>query len=253
MNSKEAELRLSQEIQQYFYPEAEIGGFCKVDGMIEFYNRIHAIIKPDWKVLDYGAGRGLIIDGDPSPYRKNLKTLKGKVAKVVGCDVDTAITRNPFLDEAHVIEIGKPLPFADGEFDMVYSTYVFEHIADPKPVAQELLRVVKPGGWIVAVTPNKFGYVALGAMLVKNKFHAPLLRIIQPERQEFDVFPTYYRMNTKRALSSLFARASKIVIYPNFAEPTYHFNSKIMYFLFKMVHKIFPDSLGVSYFIFIQK
>jgi SAM-dependent methyltransferase len=247
------ELPVTQKLINYFNPESEIGGFSKVDGMIEFYNRIHSILKPDWVVLDYGAGRGLIIDEDISPYRKELKTLKGKVKHLVGCDVDEVVKNNIYLDEAHVIEIGKSLPFDNEQFDLVYSTYVFEHIAEPNLVARELMRITKPGGWIIAVTPNKIGYVAIAAMLVKNKFHIPLLKFIQPERKEIDTFPTQYKMNTKKSLRKLFRPASKIVIYPNFADPTYHFNSYIMYFLFKLLHKLLPNFLGVSYFIFIQK
>lgn len=253
MNNEEQELPVSQKLINRFYPEAEVGGFSKVDAMIEFYSRIHSVIKPDWTVLDYGAGRGLIIDEDPCDYRKQLKTLKGKVEKVVGCDVDPKVASNPYLDEAVTIEIGKPLPFEDGQFDMVLSTYVFEHVTEPELVAKELLRVTKPGGWIVAVTPNKVGYVAIAAMLVKNKLHVPVLRYIQPERKEIDTFPTFYRMNTKKTIRRLFGAARKVVIYPNFAEPTYHFNNSFMFFIFKMLHKMLPDSFGVSYFIFVRK
>jgi SAM-dependent methyltransferase len=253
MNNDTSELPTSQKLINYFYPEAEVGGFCKFDGMVEFYNRIHSILKEDWSVLDYGAGRGLIIEEDISPYRKDLKTLKGKVKRVVGCDVDPAILTNPYLDEAHVIELGRPLPFEDGHFDMVLSTYVFEHVTEPNFVADELMRVTKPGGWIVAVTPNKFGYVALAAMLVKNKLHVPVLKFIQPERKDIDTFPTFYKMNTKSAIRDLFKSASRIVIYPKFAEPTYHFNNYVVYWAFKLLHKLLPDGLGVSYFIFIQK
>ncbi len=253
MNNDTSELPTSQKLVNYFYPEAEVGGFCKFDGMVEFYSRIHALLKKDWVVLDYGAGRGLMINGDISPYRKELKTLKGKVKRVVGCDVDPAILNNPYVDEAHVIELGCPLPFEDGHFDMVLSTYVFEHVTEPNFVADELMRVTKPGGWIIAVTPNKFGYVALMAMLVKNKLHVPVLKFIQPERNDFDTFPTFYRMNTKSAVKKLFKSAHKIVIYPNFAEPTYHFNNYFVFRIFKLLHKILPECLGISYFIFIKK
>lgn len=41
------------------------------------------------------------------------------------------------------------LPFRDGVFDIVHSQAVFEHVADPFAAAQELLRVVKPGGLVL--------------------------------------------------------------------------------------------------------
>jgi SAM-dependent methyltransferase len=244
---------ISLNIVKCFFPEAEVGGFCRFDGMVEFYGRIYSILKPDWNILDFGAGRGNIIETDLCEYRRELKTFKGKVARVVGCDVDPKVLTNPYLDEAVTLEIGRPLPFADNQFDMVFSAYVLEHVSEPELVSKELLRITKPGGWIVAVTPNKFGYVALAAMLIKNSLHAKFLSVIQPERYEMDVFPTHYLMNTKSKLKQLFSEATKHVIYANFAEPTYHFNSKIMFYIFNIIHKFFPKFLGVSLFIFIQK
>ena len=85
---------------------------------------------------------------------------------------------NPYVDGSVVIQIGKPLPFEDNQFDMVLSAYIFEHVTEHELVTKELLRVTKPRGWIVAVTPNKFGYSAITAMLMKLKLHVPVLNYI---------------------------------------------------------------------------
>ena len=42
------------------------------------------------------------------------------------------------------------LGFSDDEFDAVYCRFVLEHVADPLHVIREMIRVVKPGGWICA-------------------------------------------------------------------------------------------------------
>ena len=44
---------------------------------------------------------------------------------------------------------GTHLPFADGSFDVVYSSNVAEHIPDWQTMAEEMLRVAKPGGLVV--------------------------------------------------------------------------------------------------------
>jgi SAM-dependent methyltransferase len=44
---------------------------------------------------------------------------------------------------------GTRLPFADGSWDVVYCSNVLEHVATPRLLADELLRVVRPGGTLV--------------------------------------------------------------------------------------------------------
>lgn len=50
--------RRSRKIMSYWFPEIEVGGFTSIDGTIEFYTRISALLNPSMTVLDFGAGRG---------------------------------------------------------------------------------------------------------------------------------------------------------------------------------------------------
>ena len=47
-----------------------------------------------------------------------------------------------------VIGSGMQLPFCDGTFDVCYSSNVLEHVPDPWLMADEMVRVTKPGGII---------------------------------------------------------------------------------------------------------
>lgn len=49
---------------------------------------------------------------------------------------------------------GEAIPFPDGHFDIVYSSNVLEHVADPAQVLGESLRVLRPGGRLVFIVPN---------------------------------------------------------------------------------------------------
>jgi SAM-dependent methyltransferase len=64
--------------------------------------------------------------------------------------VTTEIFENPSTD---VLALNESLPFHDAVFDAVLSLHVLEHVADPFACARELLRVLKPGGTLYAVTP----------------------------------------------------------------------------------------------------
>jgi ubiquinone/menaquinone biosynthesis C-methylase UbiE len=46
------------------------------------------------------------------------------------------------------------LPFADNTFDAARIDRTLQHIADPPQAIAEMARVVRPGGWVVAVDPD---------------------------------------------------------------------------------------------------
>lgn len=239
-------------LNKRFYPEAHAGGFTRADKMVPFYGRIDALLTPDSTVLDFGAGRGGHIIEDPIAYRRKLSIFKGRCAHVDGCDIDPVVAENPFLDAAEVIEPDGTLPYPDGRFDIVVARYVLEHVENAEAMARELVRVTRPGGWICVVTPNKWGYLALAARMVPNRLHRKVLSRVHPHRKEEDVFPTCYRMNTPAALERLFEGCDVYAIRSH-AEPSYHFNSPIVYRLFLALHAILPAPLQPQMFAFIRK
>jgi SAM-dependent methyltransferase len=186
------------------YPERRAGGFTHVDGTVTFYFRLNCLLRSDMIVLDLGAGRGAQFENLSSPFRMDLIKIKGKVAELIGADVDEAVHLNKFVDRAVRINIGEPLPFPDGHFDLIYSDWVLEHVTHPKEFADEITRLLKPGGWFCARTPNRWGMIGLGGRLIPNSLHPAVIKVLQSNREECDIFPTVYRLNTMKALRSYF-------------------------------------------------
>lgn len=60
------------------------------------------------------------------------------------------------------------LPFEDTKFDLVTCQTVLIHLKDPKEGLREMLRVVKPGGMILAAEPNNFANRAVGTSLTEK-------------------------------------------------------------------------------------
>lgn len=236
-----------------FYPEANVGGFSHVDGTVAFYTQIAAILRPTDVVLDFGAGRGEPIFDDTVPYRRNLSNLTGRCAHLEGCDVDDVVLENPFLDHAEVIKPEVPLPYPDNRFDIIVARSVLEHVDNAEHVAQELMRVLKPGGVIAAITPNKYGYIAAGARLVPNRMHVRALRRIQPQRKAEDVFPTRYQMNSAAALRRVFGPDANVNVGYWSAEPAYHFGRPLVYRIIKWLNKHLPATLQPTLLIYVQK
>ena len=100
--------------------------------------------KPGEHILDIGVGPGLLA--------YDLARLVGEKGRVVGLDnagamVALARARLAGLKQAECVEgQATELAFADGSFDAVVSTQVYEYVADMTRALGELHRVLKPGG-----------------------------------------------------------------------------------------------------------
>jgi SAM-dependent methyltransferase len=235
------------------HPERSVTGFSKHDGTITFYGFVRAIMRDldARRIMDFGAGRGAWHELC-SGWKRELQDLRHYGAEVVACDVDPAVMAHPASDRQVVLEPGRPLPFPDGHFDMIVSDFTFEHIADPGFVAAELIRVTRPGGYICARTPNKYGYAKILTAMVPNRHHVRLLERVQPERQAQDVFPTVFRLNSVRDIRRHFPGCD-ISWYRDSAEPAYYFGSPALYRLFLIVHKLLPDVWATAICFLIRK
>jgi len=240
-------------LERRFYQEANVSGFAHIDQEVAFFTQVAALLSSEHRVLDFGAGRGEFVETDPSLYRRWLQNFRGRCAHVDGCDVDPAVMNNPTLDSAHVIRTGEPLPYDDGKFDLIISRYVFEHITDPEWASRELIRVLKPGGWICAMTPNRWGYVAFVSRLIPNRLHRAILSRVQPGRAPEDVFPTAYKLNRPAAVMRYFGHAADIFYYSTSGVPSYHFGSSVLFAIGCALHKLTPRTFDVGLRFFIRK
>jgi SAM-dependent methyltransferase len=235
------------------HPEIDAGGFAYNDQRAIFYMRVNALLDPGMTVLEFGAGRGRFAERETG-WLRWLTSLRGKCRKVVGCDVDPVVLKNPLLDEAVLSRIGEPLPFPDASFDMIVSFAVLEHIADPAFCARELERVLKPGGWLCCWTPNKWSYFAIGARLVPSRLQAVVLRFFNPNRKEEDVFPTVYRLNTQAALRRHFPpERFEHCTYAFNGLPSYHANRLVVARLWQLWARLTPPALAQYLHVFLRK
>lgn len=248
------ETRGAISFEEKMYPESAAGGFSHRCCTVAFYSRVNSVLEPSMVMLNLGAGRGANIAEDTSAYRRMLQTFRGRVARVIGLDLDPVVMENPDLDEAHVIEIGKRYPLADESVDLIVSDHVLEHVANPTEFAAEINRVLKPGGWFFARTPVRWGYVGLGARLVPNSLHTHFLEKLQPERKAADVFPVVYRMNTLGSLRKIFpADRWRHYTYGFNGDPGYHANSRLLFRLVEIWGWLMPRWLSAKFHIVLQK
>lgn len=79
-----------------------------------------------------------------------------------GSGVDRSTAASKYCPEAELAtsDLEKDgIPFPDDHFDVVYSKSVIEHFRDPDKLAQEMMRVLKPGGLAITLCPAwEFNY-----------------------------------------------------------------------------------------------
>jgi 2-polyprenyl-3-methyl-5-hydroxy-6-metoxy-1,4-benzoquinol methylase len=56
--------------------------------------------------------------------------------------------------------------------DTVVALETIEHLDNPRAFMRELVRLVKPGGWIVVTTPNQLSILSKMTLVLKNQFNA---------------------------------------------------------------------------------
>jgi SAM-dependent methyltransferase len=129
------------------------------------------------KALDVGCG-----PGETDAY------LAAKLGELHGTDIsegvlEAARKRNPGV--TYTLYDGERLPFADGEFDLVFAICVVHHVppAHWRDFVTELTRVVRPGGLLAVIEHNPFNPLTrLAVARCEFDDHAVLLRRRETER-----------------------------------------------------------------------
>lgn len=191
---------MNKYLDQRFYPNFSNNWDDQI-----FRERIIKEIKPQFKLLDLGAGAGII----------NFMNFKGLVEKVCGIDLDQRVIENPFLDEGKVADANK-IPYPENYFDLVFSDNVMEHLDNPLLVFNEVLRVLKPGGKFLIKTPNKYHYVPAISRITPHSFHQWVNKL--RGRDVNNTFPTYYLANCKKDLAKIVKNAGLDIEYLDLIE-----------------------------------
>lgn len=162
-----------------------------------FADAVRERVHPTARVLDLGCGRGGLVEQlSPRPL-------------MVGVDPDMeslASHRLPQLPRAAAFS--HALPFENDIFDVVYATWLLEHLDLPEQTLSEVGRVLRPGGVFVFITPNarhplstfnrNLGRLGRWQQALVNRAYG---------RAGGDTFPTRYLANTVEDLQRLARRA----------------------------------------------
>ncbi|MCC6536721.1 MAG: class I SAM-dependent methyltransferase [Bryobacterales bacterium] len=164
-----------------------------------YREKIGAHLKQGAWVLDAGCGR----------YMTFCKELTGVAGRVVGIDLETTLETDNQSAPFGIRGDLDRLPFPDASFDLIISRSVVEHLLNPQVVFNEFSRVLRPGGKVVLITPNKYDYVSIIAALTPYSWHRAICSRVFNVPED-DVFPTAYRANTAGTMEKLFGQAGLV-------------------------------------------
>ena len=137
-------------IHRYSMPGAGI--YDRVTGLLfqaryaEIADDVASVVTPGSRVLDVGCGPGTVV----VDLARRLPSLA-----LTGLDLDEPMIARANRKAARLPAGSRPafvvadaaaMPFADGSFDLVVSSFAMHHWPDPHAGLAEMLRVLRPGG-----------------------------------------------------------------------------------------------------------
>jgi 2-polyprenyl-3-methyl-5-hydroxy-6-metoxy-1,4-benzoquinol methylase len=112
-------------------------------------------------VVDVGCGTGRL-----------CTMLEGHATSYTGVD---AVRHVGFPGGARLLLCDlnrQPVPLPGRSCDIAISLETIEHLENPRNFFRELVRILRPGGWLLVSTPNQRSLGSLGALLFREHFSA---------------------------------------------------------------------------------
>lgn len=157
---------------------------------------LHALPIDARRILVDGCGLGL--------YVKQLDDLG---YNTIGLDIDfdrVAEGTRSGVDQLHVAA-GEYLPYPDRSFDAILSHEVIEHVSNDQLAAQEMIRVLRPGGRAILFCPNRWYPFETHGHYWRGQYHfgnTPLINYL-PNLLRNRLAP-HVRAYTRRGIRNLF-------------------------------------------------
>jgi SAM-dependent methyltransferase len=179
------------------------------DTHLAYAETLSRLVRPDIRWLDAGCGHKILARNHEKQEREIVKRTRF----AVGCDtVVESNHQHRSLEKIIPCELSS-LPFSDDSFDLVTLNMVAEHLVEPSRVFSELARVLDRDGQLVIHTPCASSYeiwlIRLGWKLLAKNLGFWMIRLTKG-REPGNVFPTFYRANTRRILSKLMCEAGLV-------------------------------------------
>lgn len=177
-----------------------------------FLEHVRPLLKPEIAILDVGAGRNPIIPPDHRPSDCHY----------VGLDVSEEEMRAApagAYDATIVHDVTHPLGF-DETFDLIVSWQVLEHVKPIEQALENLKRMLRPGGTMVAQLSGSFSAFAVLARVVPHRARVWAMARYLGHAEEMK-FPTSYDRCWASGLERILASWASVTVLPYYRGAVY--------------------------------
>jgi 2-polyprenyl-6-hydroxyphenyl methylase/3-demethylubiquinone-9 3-methyltransferase len=158
---------------------------CGPDGPTDFRDSLlPSLLRPGLRVLDVGGGKRPAIA---------LEEKQRLGLHVVGLDIsgaDLELAPAGAYDRTIVGDIAT-VPI-EGEYDLVFSRAVIEHVENPRGAIDNMSRVLARGGVMAHYVPCRNAPFAVINRALGNQRSSRLLFALFPDKREHSGFPAHY-------------------------------------------------------------
>ncbi|MCB0196581.1 MAG: methyltransferase domain-containing protein [Anaerolineae bacterium] len=112
-------------------------------------------------LLDFGAGTGNLA--------RQLQRLN-RFRSITGVDI---LPRPETIDQTVrwiTWDLNEKIDLPNATFDVIVSAEVIEHLENPRAIAREWVRLLRPGGTLIFSTPNNESWRSILALLLQGHF-----------------------------------------------------------------------------------
>ena len=135
--------------------------------------------------------------------------IRARAGWLVTVDPSGRIHADSDADERHQQTLEEYAAEHEEQFDVAFAVFVLEHVAHPVEFVAAAAQVLRPGGQLFALTPNKWHYFGLAAWATKRMgLEERLLNVVRDrDRVAGYHVPTEYRLNSIGTVSLHLERA----------------------------------------------
>jgi 2-polyprenyl-3-methyl-5-hydroxy-6-metoxy-1,4-benzoquinol methylase len=122
-------------------------------------------------LAECGALQGTIVDvgcGTGNLYQ----LLGGYFVRYIGVDAIQYAELPTHIEFIKSDLNAPPVPLPSANADVVVSVETIEHLENPRAFVRELVRIVKPGGWVLLTTPNQLSLRSFLNLVFRHRFVA---------------------------------------------------------------------------------